>query len=68
MEKISYEDASKELNQIIEKLEEDKLPLSMAMQMFERGQELVKICYESLDKAKGKLSEVRETINKLEEE
>ncbi len=67
MEKISYEEASKELNQIIEKLEEDKLPLSSAMQMFERGQELVKICYKNLDSAKGKLTEIKETIDKLEE-
>lgn len=67
MENISYEEASKELNQIIEKLEEDKVPLSSAVELFERGEELVKICYKNLDNAKGKLTQIKETIDKLEE-
>ncbi len=62
MENISYEEAAKELNQIIEKLEEGSL-----VKLFERGQELIKICYNSLDKAKGKLTEIKETIDNIEE-
>ncbi len=68
MENISYEEASKELNNIIEKLEEDKVTLSNAVELFERGQELIKICYKSLDNAKGKLTQIKETNDSLEEE
>ncbi len=67
MENISYEEAAKELNQIIEKLEEGSLAMSEAVKLFERGQELVKICYDILDKAKGKLTELKETIDNIEE-
>lgn len=65
--KISYEEASKELSKIVEQLESGELSLSKAMEFFERGQELIKICYSNLDKAKGKLSEVKENLGKIEE-
>ncbi len=41
--------------------------MSEAVKLFERGQELIKICYNSLDKAKGKLTEIKETIDNIEE-
>ena len=41
--------------------------MSEAVKLFERGQELVKICYDILDKAKGKLTEIKETIDNIEE-
>lgn len=65
--KLSYEEASKELNKIVEQLESGDLPMTKALELFERGQELIKICYANLDKAKGKLSEVKENLGKLEE-
>lgn len=67
MENISYEQASKELNDIILKIEEGNLPVSEAVKLFEKGQELITICYKDLDRAKGKLTEIKETVNKLEE-
>ena len=69
MEKeLSYEQASKELQDIINKIEQGDLPLDEAMKLFERGQELVKLCYATLDKAKGKFTEISEKAGKLEEE
>ena len=65
--KISYEEASKELSKIVEQLESGDLAMSKAVELFERGQELVKVCYASLDKAKGKLTEVKDNLGKLEE-
>ena len=65
--KLSYEEASKELNKIVEQLENGDLSMTTAMELFERGQELIKICYINLDKAKGKLTEVKENLGKLEE-
>ncbi len=68
MEKqISYEEASKELSEIINKLEDGTIPMSEAIELFEKGKNLVKICYSHLDKAKGKLTEIKETIEGLEE-
>ncbi len=67
MEKISYEDATNELNTIINKIENENVSIDEAIKLFERGQELIKICYNELDKAKGKLTEIRENLGKLEE-
>lgn len=52
MEKISYEDATNELNTIINKIENENVSIDEAIKLFERGQELIKICYNELDKAK----------------
>ena len=65
--KISYEDALKQLNEIVDYIDNGDLPLSKAVELFEKGQELIKVCYSSLDKAKGKLSEIKENLGKLEE-
>lgn len=64
----SYEEALKELGDIVIKLESGSLPLSEATELFERGKKLVKICYNHLDKAKGKLTEIKETLSGLEED
>ena len=65
--KMTYEEASKELNKIVEQLESGELSMTKAMELFEKGQELIKICYLNLDKAKGKLTEIKENLGKLEE-
>ena len=64
---ISYEEASKELQTIIEKIDSGMLAMDEAMTLFERGQKLVAICYGQLDKAKGKLTEAKEMAGKIEE-
>ena len=65
--KLTYEEAFKQLNKIVEQLESGDIPMSKALEMFELGQDLIKICYSNLDNAKGKLSEVKENLGKLEE-
>ena len=67
MEKISYEEAIKELTQIIAKLESGQTTLEEATILFERGKDLVSVCYQSLSQAKGKITEIKETLDKLEE-
>ncbi len=67
MEKTTYEEAAKELAQIVSSLESGQLPLDIALQLLERGKELVCLCYSLLTQAKGKLSEIKETLGKLEE-
>ena len=67
MEKLSYEEASKELAQIINQLESGQLSLDEALKLFERGKELILVCNDALNQAKGKLTEIKETLDKLEE-
>ena len=64
---ISYEEACKELSDIITKIEIQQLPLDEAIKLFERGQDLIKQCYKTLDRAQGKLTEIKETMNGFEE-
>ena len=47
-EKISFEEAMSELETIVEKLEADQTRLDDAVALYERGQELRKICQERL--------------------
>jgi exodeoxyribonuclease VII small subunit len=68
MENITYEDASKQLAEIIEKLENGSITMTEAENLFAQGEKLIKVCYKSIDKAKGKLTQVKETLGKLEEE
>ena len=68
MEKLNYEEASKELEEIVSKLESGLLSMSEAVKLFERGQELVKFCASELETAKGKLTIIKENLNTLIEE
>lgn len=68
MEKeFSYEEGSKRVEEIIALLEKGDLPMTDATKLFTEGQELIKKCFSSLENAKGKLTEVKENLNKLTE-
>ena len=67
MNKLSYEEATKKLNKIIEKFEEGNLPIDQAIKNLEEGASIIKDCYSILDEAKGKLTEIKETLNGLQE-
>jgi exodeoxyribonuclease VII small subunit len=57
--KISYEAARDELAQVVESLEEGSATLEESLMLWERGEELAKICQEWLDGAKKKLDAVK---------
>ncbi len=57
--KISYEAARDELAQVVESLEEGSASLEESSKLWERGEELAKICQEWLDGAKKKLDAVK---------
>lgn len=57
---ISFEDASKNLDAIIEKLESGSLSLDESVKLFEEAQKLVAICQKHFMMAKGKLSVIRD--------
>ena len=53
--KISYEAARDELAEVVESLEDGSATLEESFKLWERGEELAKICQEWLDGAKKKL-------------
>ncbi len=57
--KLSYEAARDELAEIVESLEDGSASLEESLKLWERGEELAKICQEWLDGAKEKLTSVK---------
>jgi exodeoxyribonuclease VII small subunit len=55
---LAYEQAFKELEEIVERLEAGELPLEDALTLFERGQALAGRCAELLENAELKLRQL----------
>lgn len=53
-----FETAMKELEQIVESMENDQLPLDESLKQFERGVELSRICQNSLKQAEQKVEQL----------
>lgn len=53
--KLSYEEGVKELEAIVDSLENDDLTLENAFNKFKRGVDLYKCLYEMLDKVEGEI-------------
>ena len=52
---VSFEDAYRELSEIVAQLEHGDLPLEQALELHTRGQELVKLCSTQLEQAELKV-------------
>ena len=55
---MTFEEAQKELEQIVHRLETGEAPLDEALKLWERGEELYRFCRERLDRAEGKIEEL----------
>jgi exodeoxyribonuclease VII small subunit len=55
---MTFEEAQKELEQIVHRLETGEAPLDEALKLWERGEELYRFCKERLDAAEGKIEEL----------
>ena len=64
---LSYEAARDELAEVVSKLESGKASLEESLKLWERGEELAKICQDWLDGAKAKLDKVKSQVEELEE-
>ena len=64
---LSYETARDELAEVVSKLESGKASLEESLKLWERGEELAKICQDWLDGAKAKLDKVKSQVEELEE-
>ena len=59
---MTYEEAEKELGQIVERLESGNVALDDAVKLWERGEELYRFCREQLDAAQGKVEELAKRV------
>ena len=57
-----FEDAQRELEQIVERLERGEANLDEAIRLWERGEELYKLCVGKLDSAQGKIEELARRV------
>lgn len=55
IDKLTYEEAVRELEEIIEELESENLPLKDSMEKFKKGMALYNHCNEILNKVEGEI-------------
>lgn len=58
MTERSFEDAQKELEEIVHRLESGDAPLDEALKLWQRGEELYRLCRARLDAAEGKIEQL----------
>jgi exodeoxyribonuclease VII small subunit len=63
MSEPSFEEAQRELEQIVERLERGDADLDEAIGLWERGEELYRICVGKLDSAQGKIEELAQRVD-----
>lgn len=61
-QELTYEQARAELAEVVAKLEAGGTTLEESLQLWERGEELAKICQEWLDGARRRLDAAREAV------
>jgi exodeoxyribonuclease VII small subunit len=62
MTEQTFEDAQRELEGIVERLERGDADLDEAIKLWERGEELYKLCVGRLDAAQGKIEELARRV------
>ena len=60
---MTYEEAEKELLQIVERLERGEAGLDEALALWERGEELYRFCATQLESAEGKIEELQKRVD-----
>ena len=62
MTERSFEEAQRELEQIVERLEHGQAPLDEALALWERGEQLYRLCRARLDGAQGRIEELAQRV------
>jgi exodeoxyribonuclease VII small subunit len=57
-EAVRFEDAQRELEQIVERLERGEVGLDEAIELWQRGEELYRLCAATLAAAHGRIDEL----------
>jgi exodeoxyribonuclease VII small subunit len=58
----SFEEAQRELEQIVQRLESGEAGLDEAIELWERGEELYRVCSSRLDAAQGRIEELARRV------
>jgi exodeoxyribonuclease VII small subunit len=58
----SFEEAQRELESIVQRLEAGQVPLDDAIALWERGEELYRLCRTRLDATEGKIEELAKRV------
>jgi exodeoxyribonuclease VII small subunit len=65
MSEPSFEDAQKELESIVHRLESGEASLDEAITLWERGEELYRVCSAKLDAAHGRIEELAKRVEEV---
>ena len=63
IEKLTFEEAIKELTSIVGKIEQGQIPLQDSLEQYERGMVLIKHCRGILQKAEKRIEKIVEEKN-----
>jgi exodeoxyribonuclease VII small subunit len=63
---ISFEEAMKKLEEIVSKLEEGDVPLEQAINYFQDGMKLSKLCHDKLQSVEKQMDQILKEDGKLE--
>jgi len=63
---MTFEEAQKELEQIVHQLETGQADLDDAIKLWERGEELYRLCVGKLDSAQGKIEDLARRVAALQ--
>jgi exodeoxyribonuclease VII small subunit len=55
---VTFEEAQKELEEIVQRLEGGEAPIDEALKLWQRGEELYRLCKDQLDAAEGRIEEL----------
>ena len=62
---LTYEQANKQLEEIVSKMEKGDVPLDECMKFYEQAYKLLTYCTEKLNEAKGQIVDINERIDKM---
>jgi len=65
--KLSFEEAIKELGNIVGRIEQGQIPLQNSLKQYERGMALIKHCRTILEKAEKRIEKITEEKPKSQE-
>ena len=64
IEKLSFEEAIKELTTIVGSIEQGQIPLETSLKQYERGMDLIKQCRNILQQAEKRIENISENAEK----
>jgi exodeoxyribonuclease VII small subunit len=65
LSEATFEDAQRELETIVQRLESGEASLDEAISLWERGEELYRVCSEKLDAAHGRIEELAKRVEAI---